>query len=203
MTEPIPINLAVEDALSEAVLRVLLNSSDKPYAVGACYTQAGFGYLRKSIRGFNNAAKGCPFLVLTDLDSTGCAPELMQEWLPDEIHKNLLFRVAVRSVEAWLLGHREGIAGFLGVSASAISESPDDLPNPKAALIELARRSRKSGVAEDLVPRAGMTSVQGPNYNGRLISFVAKGWRPELAMKNSPSLARTLRALGAFEPHWT
>jgi len=76
MMQPIPIHIAVEDPLSEAVLRKILICSNRPYIVGSCFNRGGFGYLKKNIRGFNNAAKGTPFLVLTDLDRTECAPVL-------------------------------------------------------------------------------------------------------------------------------
>lgn len=113
MTTPIPIQLAVEDDLSEAVLRKILSTSGRPYAVGTCYLGRGFGYLRKTIHGFNNAAKGTPYLVLTDLDQAECPPNLIGAWLQVPIHANLVFRVAVREVEAWLLADRAGLARFL------------------------------------------------------------------------------------------
>jgi hypothetical protein len=104
----IPINLAVEDELSEVVSRKLLKVTRRSYVVGACYSQGGFGYLRKKISGFNNAAKGTPFFVLTDLDRGPCASALIGEWLPSPIpkHPNLILRVAVQEVEAWLLAAR-------------------------------------------------------------------------------------------------
>ena len=81
MTQPIPILLAVEDDLSEAVLRKILTQSNRPYAVGTCYNHGGYGYIRKLIQGLNNAARGTPFLVLTDLDRVQCPPELITAWL--------------------------------------------------------------------------------------------------------------------------
>ena len=100
MREPIPIHLAVEDELSEAVLREILKQSGRPFVVGAVYRRGGFGYLRANVRGFNNGAKGIPFFLLTDLDKNECAPMLIQEWLTVPLHPNLIFRVAVREVEA-------------------------------------------------------------------------------------------------------
>ncbi len=76
----IPVNLVVEDFLSEAVLRRLLENSNQPFAVGACYCHGGFGYIKSKIMGFNHAAKGTPFLVLTDLDQAECPPAMLKEW---------------------------------------------------------------------------------------------------------------------------
>lgn len=62
MTDPIPIHIAVEDFLSEMVLRVMLKQSGRHFVVGACMGRTGFGYLKKNITGFNKAAKRSPSL---------------------------------------------------------------------------------------------------------------------------------------------
>ena len=79
---PIPVNLAVEDELSEAVIRRLLRHSKRQYAIGTVYGRNGFGYLRKTIAGWNKAARGIPFLVLTDLDTYPCPTALIEDWMP-------------------------------------------------------------------------------------------------------------------------
>jgi hypothetical protein len=63
----ISILVAVEDALSEAVIRKIIQCSDKNYLISRCLCRGGFGYLKKMINGFNNAAKTAPVLVLTDV----------------------------------------------------------------------------------------------------------------------------------------
>lgn len=202
MTQPIPIQLVVEDDLSAAVLQKILDDSGRPYAVGTSYIGHGFGYLRRNIRGFNNAAKGTPWLVLTDLDKTRCPPELINTWLPIPRHPNLLFRVAVREVEAWLLADRVGFAGFLGIRRELVPLNADEVVDPKACLINLARRSARRDLRADIVPPAGSTRQIGPNYNGRLISFVRNRWGVSLAAESSPSLKRTLNAVASFVPTW-
>ena len=102
----IPVNLATEDELSEAVLRRLLDHADRGYAIGTAYGRRGFGYLRRTITGWNRAAQFVPFIVLTDLDRRPCPTELIEDWLREARHPNLLLRVAVREVEAWLLADR-------------------------------------------------------------------------------------------------
>lgn len=199
MTSHTPINLAVEDDLSEAVLRKILRDG---HVVGDCYKRGGYGYLKKNIRGFNVAAKGMPFLVLTDLDSRECAPALIEDWLPVPIHHNLLFRVAVREVESWVLADRDRFAKFLGIRKTLVPVNVDAIDDPKEGLINLARKSRKRGLREDIVPTEGSTAKQGPDYNGRLKSFVEEFWNPYEAMHNSPSLRRTIRAVEKFQPEW-
>lgn len=131
MTNSIPINLAVEDAFSEAILKQILWQSQRDFVVGKCYNPGGYGYLKKTIRGFNNAAKGTPYLVLTDLDKKDCPLALIEEWLPQAKHPNLLFRIAVREVESWVLGDREAFAKFLGIKKELIPREVDDLEDPK------------------------------------------------------------------------
>lgn len=200
MTEFIPVNLAVEDTLSEAVLRKLLHSTGRAFAIGDCYSEGGFGYLKRTIRGFNAAAQGTPFIVLTDLDDATCAPVLIKEWLPVPRSINLVFRVAVHEVEAWLLAHREGIASFLKVPGARVPHNPESLPDPKRALIELAQCSRSRDIRDDIVPPAGSRRKIGPNYNGRLVTFVHGSWDPSMAAGSSDSLKRTLAAIAGFKP---
>ncbi len=194
----IPINLAVEDDLSEAVLRRILQTR---YDVGVCYKRGGFGYLKKTIHGFNNASKGMPHIVLTDLDRRECAPTLIEDWLPVPTHHNLLFRVAVREVESWVLADRDRFAKFLGIRKTLVPVNVDAIDDPKKCLINLARKSKRN-LREDIVPTEGSTAKQGPDYNGRLISFVKEFWDPCEAMRNSPSLARTIRAVENFQSEW-
>lgn len=202
MNNPIPVNLAVEDSLSDAVCRKLLLDSGKTFAIGVTFSQGGYGYLRKTIKGFNRAARGTPFLILTDLDNGECAPELQREWLNVERHPNLIFRVAVREVESWLLGHRKAFAGFLGIPQKLIPRAVDELNNPKQFLFTLVSKSRKREIRRDLLPRKNSTSKQGPNYNSRLIEFVQEYWDPTEASKSSDSLHRALTDVGSFEPTW-
>lgn len=202
MRNPIPINLAVEDALSEAVVRKLLGRPKRHFAVGICYSQGGFGYLKRSIRGFNNAARGTPFFVLTDLDQAECPPVLINDWLPVPRNHNLQFRVAVREVEAWLLADRESFASYLRIPEEHIPPDVEAVADPKMLLVRLAARSPSRDLRIDLVPPAGSTRKQGPNYNGRLIAYVNQAWRPSIASLNSTSLSRTIRAIRRFRPIW-
>ncbi len=199
---PIPINLAVEDALSEAVLRKVLENSTREFAIGSAYGQRGIGYLRKMIQPFNNAAKGAPFLVLVDLDQSQCAPALIGEWLTDRRHQNLIFRVAVREVESWIMADTAGFAAFLGVSRRSIPLDTDGLTDPKQILIKLAKASPRRDLRRDIVPPPKSTRTIGPNYNGRLIRFINSSWDCNLAKQQSRSLYGLVRSIETFVPHW-
>jgi hypothetical protein len=203
----IPINLAYEDDLSREILIRILESqgvvsSNKRFSVGVLFHGRGFGYLKRNIGGFNKASKGMPYLILTDLDCEVCAPVLIQKWLPETRNPNLIFRIAVREVESWVLADRLGFSRFLGISQNKMPKKPDELSNPKAHLINLSRASRKRDLREDIVPKPGSTAKQGPAYNERLVSFVKAAWNPSTASHFSPSLERTLKAIEAFAPIW-
>ena len=101
-----------------------------------------------------------------------------------------------------MLADRLEFAKFLGISQNKMPKKPDDLPDPKAHLINLARASRKRAIREDIVLKTGSTAKQGPAYNERLVSFVKATWNPSTASQFSPSLERTLKAIEAFAPTW-
>lgn len=187
---------AAEGLVDEAVLRRLLEHVGA--ATGPIYGKNGKAHLRRHLRGYNQAARYSPWLVLVDLDDDAhCAPPFLQEWLPDPA-PNMCFRVAVREIEAWLLADRERMAAFLQVGAGRIPPEPEALNEPKRALVQLAGQSRRRDIREDMVPRPGTGREVGPAYTSRLIEFVwehRRGWRPEVAALASDSLRRCLVSL--------
>lgn len=202
MTNPIPIHLVVEDELSEALLRRILKESPSNFAVGFSYGRGGYGYIKQKVAAFNNAAKGTPFIILADLEAE-CPPAQIKKWLPTPLNPNLLFRIAVREIEAWLLADRSGFASFLKIDKALIPTNVDKIDHPKQKVINLAKRSRNRALRQAIVPIPGRTARVGPDYNGQLSSFVFGEWNIEEAMKNSESLRRTVKALNKFQPIYT
>ena len=200
MINTIPVILAVEDLLGEVVAQELLKRSGRKFAPCNCLGHKGFGYLKKNIGQFNKSAKGIPILVLADLDRGECAPLLIADWLKHPKHNNLIFRVAVREIESWLLADRDSIAKFLGIRVIDIPLNPDEIIDPKAVVINLAAKSRKRNVRRAIVPARKSTAKIGPDYNGILSLFVQNDWSVNDAIKHSPSLSRAYEAIKAFEP---
>lgn len=192
----ISLNLVFEDQISEFVMIKLTEKAEK-FFVSNSYSEGGFGYIKKNIRGFNEASKGSPFFVLTDLDAGDCAPALIDDWLKEPPHPNLIFRVAVREVEAWLLADIEGFSKYTGISKANFHDKPEDLPDPKAALLQLIKKCRKRDIREDILPKDEFAKV-GPNYNDRLGEFVIKYWNINRAVKRSDSLKRAMQHLAKF-----
>ncbi|HEV8200977.1 MAG TPA: hypothetical protein VGS03_13225 [Candidatus Polarisedimenticolia bacterium] len=187
---------AVEGIIDEAVFGRLVQHAKAE--VGPIHRTEGKGRLLARLNGFNHAARHAPWFVLVDLNGDAdCAPSFVHEHLPSPAPR-MAFRVAVRAIEAWLLADRERMAAWLDVPLQQVPGVPDTEADPKAALINLARRSRSWEVRADLVPREGSGRKAGPLYPSRLIEFVQgerHGWRPAVAARTSDSLRRCLRHL--------
>jgi len=159
----------------------------------------GAGNLRKIIPAVSNMVKvGIAVVVLTDLDSVECASELVRTWFPMQrgklrIPDGLLFRIAVREVESWVIADVDALAAFLGIPKANFSGDPDSLDDPKAHLLQIVRAKGKRKMHREMLPNRN--SRIGPEYNNVLCSFISKQWDPERAARRSLSLRRALNAL--------
>lgn len=194
--------IATEDALSEQLVESLLCQSGRGYNICNRLRRAGSGYLKSSVAKFNQMAEQIPIpvLLLIDLDQSPCLVELKHKWLPAAQSLNLLFRVAVREAESWVLADRSAFAGFLGIGEARVPLDPDILPDPKQSLLELVSHSRKRSLRQEILPAPNSTSPVGLGYNENLCRFVAHQWSVERAIANSPSLFRTWLRICEFEP---
>lgn len=188
----------VEDELSEAVVRRIVAGSGRHFLIDRVINERGNSQIRVGVPKYKSASHVLPHFVLTDLDRLPCAPELLDTWGVGRLPPRMLFRVAVREVEAWLLADREGIADFLSVAVTKIPAEPEKLDDPKLSLINLARKSRRRRLAQELVPANGSSAPYGPLYNARLTEFVNGKWDLERARRCSPSLDRALLRVVGF-----
>lgn len=184
--------LATEDELSERVGERLLDEAG--LLVELRLRKNGFGYLKSNIDKFAKLARHRPVLLLTDLDQTPCPSRLLQRWLGSlGKPENLVFRVAVRQIEAWLLADRAAMTELLG-SARRLPDHPEAVPDSKRLLLDLAKRAPRA-VREELIAAEGAIAAQGLGYNSLLGDLVRTRWSPKRAAENSPSLARARFAL--------
>jgi hypothetical protein len=182
--------IATEDELSEAVALRLVADVEPALQVTQTLRRNGFGYLRAKMASWCELAHHQPVFLLTDLDQVVCPVELLGQWrgaltLPSD----LLMRVAVREVEAWLLADHEAMRGLFG-ERGRLPIEPDQLPDPKARLLQLATKYAPRDVRADLVKTTGAMASQGIGYNARLTQWVQSCWRPDRAAERSPSLLR-------------
>jgi hypothetical protein len=188
--------LVTEDELSDAVMRRLLKAVDRPFEVHTPIIARGFGNIRRNIGRYRTACLAMPHLVLTDLDTHQCAPELIHSWKAEHLPPQLMFRVAVREVESWLMADRGALAVFLKVAEKILPRDPENESDPKLALINAARRGNR--MAREMVPDPGSNLTISPLYNTHLKQFTNTHWQPLRAAENAHSLARTLERLRTF-----
>jgi hypothetical protein len=189
--------LLVEGTLDEAVASEIIRAAGaRP---GTTLPKKGVNYIENKIEDYNQLAQGIPILALVDLMdvNSDCPAEAVREWLPNR-HEQMLLRFVVREIESWILADRTSISRFLNVRKSKIPHNPEDLPDPKASLVDCARASPREGLKYALVPDDPTVNSEGPAYTTRMERFVRNQWDLEVAMEYAPSLRRCVRAVQDF-----
>ncbi|NKK76677.1 DUF4276 family protein [Rhizobium leguminosarum] len=194
--------LATEDALSEAVGKKMIEAEIGNIAVQPL-RRNGSGYLKSKMRDFAEISARNVVFLLTDLDNVNCAPQMKKDWFQAIVQPDkFLFRIAVRETESWLMADRAHFSDFLGVTQNLLPRDPETLADPKAALVNIARRSKRE-IRSDLVPGRGVRAKQGIGYNEVLCDFVEKIWDCRRASHNSDSLRRACQRLAEIAHHIT
>lgn len=186
-----PVAIATEDELSEAVALRLVAENVELDCITHKLRKGGFGYLRSRMESWCQMSEHQVMLVLTDLDKAKCLVEMRDEWLGrNNSSKNLVFRIVVREIEAWVLSDHKATRNLIGTKG-VLPFCPDDLIDPKQTLLSLVKGAPK--VIRDDLLRVGSGGVlaQGLGYNARLVPWIKSEWDPARAAERSPSLART------------
>lgn len=192
------VTIVTEDVLGELAVKRILTLFAKGLHVtvlGKC----GCDYIDKRAADFYRAAQpSFPVILLRDLDTNACPPELLDGIVPVRNKPCFLFRIAVREVEAWLLADKGNIAHFLGVRQSRIPQDTETIERPKEFLISLARHSRKRQILDNIPPDTNSTARVGRGYNTVLTEFTVRQWNPYEAALHSRSLERSMDAIQQF-----
>lgn len=190
MSDAARLTIVVEGPSDEAVVSRL--ARDHGWTVGAVNGLKGKPYIDQRLQAFNRAAAYGDWLVVRDLDADAeCAAALARRLLPHPT-TGMRFRIAVRQLEAWLLADVEGIVEYFRVRRHHVPADPDGLPNPKRALVALARRSSSRAIREEMAPEPGTTAIVGPGFVGRIIEFSRSHWSWSRAASRSDSLRRCI-----------
>ena len=187
------LTLAVEGACDERALKRI--AVDCGFSVSTTHNCRGKNKLDSRLAGYLRAAEHSPWFILRDLDSDAyCAPAFIatSEIVVPDLAR---FRIAVRSLEAWLFADRTAIAQYLSVSSALVPASPDMVQNPKRMMAELAARSRRRLVRDRMAPRPLDGALVGPEYEAALIEFIDRHWDYQAAAQRSPSLAKAISAM--------
>lgn len=186
---------AVEGIVDEAVLKRI--AEDLGAVISTVHGKQGKSYLYQKRNAFNMAANFFDWIMVVDLNhSADCAPLLCSQCLPS-LSPKMLFRVAVREIESWLMADREQIAKFLGVPLNKVPDNPELIENPKIEMVNLARLSSRRSIQLDMVPRKESKRSIGAAYSSRLIEFASRYWRPKVASKISNSLKSCIARIEA------
>lgn len=190
--------LVAEDILSLTVMQKLIEHTGRDYQVLRALNEKGVGNIRNALAKYRKASRTLPHVVLVDLDNFSCPPQLREQWGVTNLPETMLFRVAVREIESWVMADRDGFAAFCGVSIGKITQTPESLDDPKQALLNLVRGSRNRRLIAEIVPAKGAPMSKGPLYNERLTQFVRDVWSVDNAIESAPSLRRSVDRLKKF-----
>ncbi len=192
------IGFSGEDELSEALARRCVEHVFPDITFHSMRPrQGGISGVKKQFRKYVTTANSYPILVMIDLDAEECPPSarsgLLAEHNIAELPRQLILSIIKREAEAWLLGDSNGIAEYLGIPNRDITERPEELADPKVAIIDLARTSAR--YRDEICPDARGDAKVGPGFNFRLTEFVRHQWDVETAAERCPTLMRTLERL--------
>ena len=184
------VKAAVEGKLDDAIVRRLVANAGAE--IVNVYRADGRANLISRIRGYAAAARYDRWLVLCDLDQDECAPKFVASAVQNP-PALFCFRVAVRSVESWLLAD-PGLAAHMEISLALLPHEPDSEPHPKQTLIRLAQRSRNRDIRLNVGGTHG-TSDTPILYNSFFSDFVESDWDLAQAARRSDSLRRAMEAV--------
>lgn len=124
---------------------------------------------------YNLAARHGPWLALRDADhdADGCPVALRRALLAAPHCPALCLRLAVRTLDAWLLADADAFATHFSVPRSKVPKDPEELARPKDALVNACRASKRREVRAAMVPPEG-TKGPGPEYTGFVSSTAAR-----------------------------
>jgi hypothetical protein len=151
----VEIAAAVEGETDLAALRRVLRDHSLVVPDRLAQVRRGKYQLDRRIPAYNDAARIRPWIVLRDLDNEedGCAMRLRRRLMTGIIRSPAFcLRVAVRSLESWLLADSESFSTFFSVSRKLVPSDPEALRNPKEELVNVCRRSRRRVVRERVAP---------------------------------------------------
>ncbi|MCH8837191.1 MAG: hypothetical protein IIA60_05230 [Candidatus Marinimicrobia bacterium] len=190
---PKSISAVIEGKIDEIV--VIRICQVKGLTLKKVLGKKGKGYIDKNLHYLNIAARNSNWIVIRDLDhDADCPAALRHILLPNPSHL-MLFRIANRAVESWLLSDLRAFARYFQVPVREMSEDPDSIDDPKRQVIGLCSKSRSDQIVTGMTPRPGSGGIVGKSYNPKMMDYALNHWDPEEAAQHSDSLSRCLNRL--------
>lgn len=184
------ITIVVEDEVQLNIVKKLIKVSAPEVHIGRVLGMRGNSYIKNGINAFNEAAKIVPYVIITDLDSYRCPTLLINDWFYIKKSPNLLFNIAVKEAEAWLLADRKSFATFFGIAEATIGRNPEAITDPKRHIVTITKKSQNRAIREGLLPQG--TAKVGKLYNTILGEYISSSWNIFNAAQNSKSLSRLI-----------
>lgn len=94
--------IASEDAVTNAIIRKILDYTSHTFDIVNEVPARG-SQIKRKIPELNVLSKSIPVVLLTDLNSSNCAPEFISTYLKSEKDANFILNIAIDEAEAWLL----------------------------------------------------------------------------------------------------
>lgn len=211
----IPVYISAEDPVTKAIIERLLKFCSPQFKVFKDVPARG-GEIKNMISALNNLAKTKPVILLTDLDTTACAPILKRELLNgDEQSADFLINIAIDEGEAWLMADRKGFAKYMAVDESLIpqasmqklggmkkvTEMTFDVKSSWMLTHQIIKQSNNTELREQI--SASGRAAKGKEYNSAIVPFIENAWNIQEAMSNSDSLTRMVRRLEKLASDYT
>lgn len=141
---------------------------------------------------------GPAVVCIADTDGQ-CPVEWLAARLPKQVPERFLMRLAVAEAESWVMADHVNVQAHFRIPANKLSRAPDELADPKAALLQLLWRHAPGELKQDMVQGHVNPPRRGTGYNPHLRTFVTDHWDPAQAAKRSPSLQRAIRRISLLE----
>jgi len=191
-----------EDPVTYAVIKRILAYCSTDFEIIAELPARG-GQVKNKIKEFNKLSKSYPVILLTDLDSNDCAPQLLEQLIKDK-NDNFIFNIAVDEAEAWLMADIKGFATYFKIAIEDMPSAHQTKQGGRKALTEmnfaykssmyltheLIKKSKNSEHIRQLTPKKN--AAKGPEYNSCILPFIQNFWNIDDARHNSDSLNRMI-----------
>ena len=187
------VTLVVEDDVHMHAIRKIISANAPDICITRVLGKCGNVYIKNNIRAFNEAARFIQYIILTDLDDIECPPTFIENWIPFKKSPSLLFSIAVREAESWLLADRKSFADFFGISKARITKDPESINDIKQYIVSLVQHSKKRTIREGLLPKG--TARVGILYNALLEQYIVSSWNTYEAAISSKSLNRFIEKI--------
>lgn len=189
--------MAVEGLVDAAAATRLVRTAGHDVDPARIVVTRGKTTLDLRLPSLNRAARHLPWLVLRDADrDVGDCPLALRASLLTQPQEPLLcLRLAVRSLESWLLADAAALTSHFRVSAGRVPVAPEAELDAKRTLVRLCSASQSRSVRQGMARDDG--ERPGREYSALLTEFARDAWDPRRAAERAPSLARAMSDITA------